>query len=313
MKTIKERTGLKILTYSAIMLFLFFTSCKDNDKIDFDANDNSNLQSESNSEAQLEDVSDMGSVAVSSDAGTLSGGKTGETAGNPRNITISDTRFACATVTLEFAADNVPGSVNPPVVANPHGTITIDFGNGCTGPNGRVRKGKILIEFKGRRFLPGSYVILSFANFSVDGIKVEGTRTETNASESLESAPKFNIVELDMKVTYTDGTFATRNSTRTRTWIRKSNPLEDEWTVTGEASGVTRKAKDYVMTITKALKFKRACAISSKVVIPVEGTKELVVDGKKITLDFGSGECDTKLTITVNGKSKEVEVSANGN
>ena len=55
MKTMKDLAGIKILSYSAIILFLFFTSCKDNDKIDFDANDNANLQSESNSDAQLEE------------------------------------------------------------------------------------------------------------------------------------------------------------------------------------------------------------------------------------------------------------------
>ena len=67
------------------------------------------------------------------------------------------------------------------------------------------------------------------------------------------------------------------------------------------------------MTITKDLVYKRSCAVTNKVFIAVQGTKELVVDGKKITIDYGNGECDNKVTITVNGKSKEVEASADGN
>ena len=240
------------------------------------------------------------------------GGKAGEIAGIPRSIKdkITDTRFSCATVTLEFFQDNVPASTG--VVANPHGKIVIDFGTGCTGPNGRVRKGQIVIEFKGRRFLPLSFVSITFVGYSVDGIKIEGTRTETNVSDSNESAPKFNITEVGMKVTYLDGTFATRTVDKTRTWNRAVNPSDDTWTVTGSASGTSRKGKEYSMLITKALKFSRSCAFILKVVVPVEGIKELTASGKKVTLDFGSGTCDTKVTITINGISKEVTMTDNG-
>lgn len=308
MKTTKSITGIKMLAYAAIALFLFFTSCKDTETVDYNADDNLNLQTEASSDAELEDAADMGSIAMSADAGTLTG-RSSEMAGPPRNINdkITDGRFKCATVTFEFAADNVPvdqGGV-------PHGFITIDFGAGCT-VNGRVRKGKIVIEFFGRRFMPGSKVIITFEDYFINAMQIEGTRTETNVTASTESGPKFEAVTV-VNVTFPDGTVATRNSTKTRQWIRASDPREDSWIVTGSAFGKTRKGVDYVMTITKALLFKRSCAISNKVVIPVEGVKELVSNAKKITIDFGNGECDSKVTITVNGKSKEVDVSGNGN
>ena len=122
---------------------------------------------------------------------------------------------------------------------------------------------------------------------------------------------RFTITE-DVTVTFLDGSTATRVSTRTRVWNRMPNPLQDTWTVTATDSGTTRRGHVYVMTITKALVFSRSCAIESKMVIPVEGTKELIVNDKKITTDFGSGNCDTTITITINGRSKEVTVSANG-
>ncbi len=304
------RTAMKVLSLTATALFLFFSSCKEQDTISFSADDNSNLQSEASIDAQSEDLSDLSGVAMTADAGTSTGGRAGDVAGNARSIVISDTRFQCATVTLEFAADNNPS--NPATI---HGYITIDFGTGCTGPNGRTRKGKIHVEFMGARFLPGSTVTITTENYSIDGIKIDGTRTEINSTGSTENAPKFTINE-DVTVTFLDNTTATRTSTRTRTWNRAANPLEDTWTVTGSAFGTTRKGKDYVMTITNPLVFKRACAILSKLVLPVQGTKELIVgsnaDAKKITTDFGDGTCDLKVTITINGRSKDVSLSATG-
>lgn len=305
MKTMKPRTVMKVLSFTAFALFMFLSSCKDQDTISYSSDDNANLQSESNLDAQLEDVSDMSGVAMSADAGTQTGGRKGETGSRVIPITF-DNRFSCATVTLEFAADN-----NPDIPSQIHGTITVDFGTGCTGPNGRVRKGKIYIEFQGRRFLPGSTVTITTDGYSVDGILINGTRTEVNATESSEDAPKFTISE-EVSITFLDGSIASRTATRTRTWNRTANPLQDSWTITGSAIGTSRKGVDYVMTITKALVFKRACAIESKVVIPVEGTKEIVTDAKKITMDFGNGTCDTTVTITVNGRSKDITVSPNG-
>ncbi|MDZ4715182.1 MAG: hypothetical protein SH819_06895 [Cytophagales bacterium] len=312
MKTTKSSYAIKTLTYMAVALFLFLTSCKDNETIDYTATDNTNLQTESNSEAELEDASDISSIAMSADGATLTGSRSGETSGNLRSIKdkITDARFSCATVELDFANDNVPAS--PGTAANPHGFITIDFGTGCTSPNGRIRKGKIVIEFKGRRFLPGSYVKITFEGYYVNGVKVEGMRLETNISGSTEENPTFRA-ETTVTVTFPDGTTATRTGDRTRVWNRAANPLNDTWTVTGGAFGKTRKGKEYVMTITKALIFKRSCAITNKVVMPVEGTKELVTENKKITIDFGTGECDTKVTVTINGKSKEVTVADTAN
>jgi hypothetical protein len=298
----KTRFALKAFTLTLMASFLFFTSCKDEETISFSSGDNTDLQSEASMDAQLEDVSDLAGVAVSSDAGTLTGSRT---SASSRVITpAGDTRFECATVTLEFAPDN-----NPPSVI--HGYIHIDFGTGCTGPNGRVRKGMIHVEFNGPRFMPNSTVTITTEDYYVDGIRIDGTRTELNASESTQDAPKFTIAE-EVTITFLDGTTATRSASRTRTWNRMANPLEDTWTVTGSAFGTTRRDVDYVMTITKPLLFKRSCAISSKMVVPVEGTKELVAGTKKIITDFGNGDCDTSITITVNGRTKDIQISANG-
>ncbi len=305
MKAMKNSFGQKAFSTVTVTVFLFLASCSDTNKIDYTSSDNANVQSEANSDSQTEETDDLATVAVSSDATTLTGGREDVSGRADGTISVSDDRFKCATVTLVKATDNS--------LTSPHGTITIDFGTGCTGPNGKVRKGKIIVEYKGRRFLPNSRIITTFSGYSVDGIAIEGTRTLTNTSASETAAISFSIVEDGMKVTYPDGTFATRTANRVRTWNRTANPLEDSWTVSGSASGANRKGKTYTMTITKDLVYKRSCAITNKVFIPVQGTKELTVDSKKVTLDYGTGTCDNIVTITINGKSNDVETTADGN
>jgi len=295
----KTNLMFKSLSYFTFMALLFLASCQD-DKIDFSANDSQNVENEAVSDAYYEDADDMSSIAVSSDDATLTGGR--ESSGG-RSIKgkISDLagRFDCATVEI-VTSDPTPGS--------PKGTITIDFGTGCTDKKGNVRKGKIVINYTGKRFISGSTVITTFADYFINGVKIEGTRTVTNASESLESNPKFGIEVTGGKATWPDGTFATREVNRTREWKRGNTPNVDEWVVEGTASGTNRNGRAYQMEITKALVYKRSCAITDKVFIAVEGTKVLTVENKQITIDYGDGACDKLVTITVNGKSREVEV-----
>jgi hypothetical protein len=41
--------------------------------------------------------------------------------------------------------------------------------------------------------------------------------------------------------------------------------------------------------------------------MPVQGVKTFVIDGTKhITIDYGNGDCDRTITITINGHTKTV-------
>jgi hypothetical protein len=300
MKTMKNMSGMKGLTTLVVTGLIFLASCED--KVDFNANDTQSVQNEASVDGYFEDTDDMALTAVSSDQGTVDGSRID--GGRLISKSLLDFRFACetTTVTIDFAADNT--------LAVPHGTITIDFGtDGCTDAKGNLRKGKIMIEFKGRRFLPNSTITTTTDGYSINGVKLEGTRVVTNVSGSTETTPKFSVVLTNGKATWPDNSTATRDVNRVREWIRAANPLNDQWNVTGTASGTNRNGKEYEMTITSALVYKRECAISAKVFMAVQGTKELTVNGRKITIDYGTGDCDKKVTITADGQSKEVDVS----
>lgn len=300
MKTNRLLAVWKYVTYVAVFGLLTLSSCED--RLDFTAADSENVEDEAATDSFFEDTDDMATLAVSVEGGALSGSREG--ANGRMGVRPNDSRFDCATVTVEFAADNTANV--------PHGYITIDFGEGCTDPRGNERKGIIRVEFKGRRFLPGSTIITTLDGYEINGVKLEGVRTVSNISGSTEENPKFNITLVGGKATWTSTTGevmeATREVNRTREWVRATNPANDQWIVTGTAAGVNRNGRVYEMEITKPMVYKRECALSDRVFIAVEGTKELIVDGKKITIDYGSGACDRLVTITINGESKEVRV-----
>ena len=299
MKTKGMFSGFKMLTWVTVLGLLGLSACED--RIDFTRSDSDNVENEAATDSYFEDTDDMATLAVSAEGGALNGSRE---ASNGRNgVRPNDKRFDCATVTFEFASDNSQ--------TTPHGFITIDFGTGCTDQRGNVRKGKIRVEFKGRRFLPGSQIITTLDGYSINEVKLEGVRTVTNISGSTEENPKLNILLTGGKATWTTSSgeqVATREVNRTREWIRATNPANDQWFVTGTAAGTNRNGKVYEMKITKRMVYKRECALGARVFIAVEGTKELVVDGKEIVIDYGSGACDRLVTITVNGQTREIEV-----
>ena len=189
--------------------------------------------------------------------------------------------------------------------------ITIDFGDGCTGPNGVVRSGKIIIKYDGHRFVSGSYWVVTFEEFYINRRHIEGVRTVTNISESLMSDPKFHIILEGGKVTWPDETFATREVDHVRVWLRAANPLLDEYHILAEstADGTTRKEINYSCVVLEDLVYKRVCRGPKNGRIPVAGVKEVVFGDRTYTIDFGDGECDTIVTVTTNGETKTIDLS----
>jgi hypothetical protein len=187
-------------------------------------------------------------------------------------------------------------------------TIVVDFGEGCIGKNGRERKGKIIITYTDRKFMPGAVHTMTFENFYVDGKLIEGTRTRTNISAGTDDYLRFSVVLENGKVTWEDGTFATREANWETSRIRTPNPINDERIRTGNANGVNKEGLEYTVNITKAIVWKRACMASDRIKIPVEGIKVKITDGNTVTVDYGDGTCDNLVTITKDGVSETVEL-----
>ena len=57
------------------------------------------------------------------------------------------------------------------------------------------------------------------------------------------------------------------------------------------------------------LVFKHECRGQKRGRIPVAGVKEVTVGEKVYTVDFGDGECDTMVTITIGDESRTIDLS----
>jgi hypothetical protein len=254
----------------------------------------------------FEDADDMTSLVMLADDGTDTGGRVAE---GPRTITITDPRFNCEGIVITITMDE---ESTPNV---PKGEIVIDFGEaGCTDILGNLRKGKIIINFTGRRFLPESTVVTTFDGYSINDIQLSGVRTLTNITESNVEAPKFQVELENGKAIWPDATEATREHCFVREWIRAANPLNDAMVVDQcadaevAASGTNRRGRAYTMTILEPLVYKRGCPIA------VEGVKQFVdvATGKVVLVDYGDGACDRIITISVDGNSRSVNVGRRG-
>ena len=272
---------------AVLSLAMIFYSCSENES-PLNSDDQLAVETESTIEFAFEDADDMmnSGLAVSdADAGNRTGSdEEGE----------NDDRWRCASFSHEKTGDK-------------SGTIRIDFGEGCTDPRGRTRKGAIVITYQGRRWVPGSVVETTFEDYSIKPsedsdleLALEGVRRVENISESLLSAPTFHVTLTNGLATFSDGTTHERNVDRIKRWIRGASPMADTWEVTGTAEGINRIDVAYTVTIQEPLIFSRAC-FRAKVFAPVSGIKVITTDTKTITIDYGDGSCDNTVAITVNG------------
>jgi hypothetical protein len=187
-------------------------------------------------------------------------------------------------------------------------TITVDFGDGCEDPRGIVRSGTILIEYGGEHREPGSYRIVTFEDFFIDSIQVEGTRTVTNITDTT-ADDGLEIYETSLvggKLTFTDGTTITREGGHTRTRYHGETREESYTLLTGNASGTLQDDTEYNMDITTEILITGECDVH----VPVSGVKEFVAGDNAVIIDFGDGTCDNLAEVTINGETVEIELES---
>lgn len=177
-------------------------------------------------------------------------------------------------------------------------TIVIDFGEGCVGPYGKTKKGKINIEVSDDIRNNGATRVITFDNFFIEEVQVEGTRTATNIGASSSGYPLISIVG-DLSATKGGDTW-TRTFERQREWIAGSETCErsdDEFLITGEGSTVGKKG--YVIDHTIITPLHIAPAQCNYI---QSGSLEVTYEGKYKTrggtIDWGAGDCDNMATLT---------------
>lgn len=191
-------------------------------------------------------------------------------------------------------------------------TIIIDFGDGCEGRRGRSRSGQIIITFDGDRETVGSFRSMTFENYFVDSMQIEGTRTHTildideNGNKTISSKTEGG------RITFSDGTFAKRDAETVRFRFRGES-LEDSYsTLEGSASGINADGLEYSMSIDNTIIIQGACIASGTGFVPVSGVKSFTNGESQMIIDYGDGTCDNIATVNTDGVSEEIELNGRG-
>lgn len=264
--------------------FVFFTACDTGDEkvdVNFDEEEQSAYMAEESTENLFDVIESITNSAVKY-PDSNSGGRIAES---------TDPELACAK--LDFTGDKQSGR------------LQIDFGDGCQGPDGKTRKGIIVVEYDGHWLTPGAEIYTILKNFYIDDIKIEGTRILTNVSLDMESLV-YTVEIVEGKVTWPDETFITRESDRIHTLVFGSGFDDFELHVEGVASGKTKLGVEYVAKTLEPLVFKSSCR-GNTIYLPASGIKTITIPEKPvITINHGNGDCDNKMTISIGEESKEV-------
>jgi hypothetical protein len=184
--------------------------------------------------------------------------------------------------------------------------ITIDFGTACTGKDGKVRSGKIIVNSTSFNTFP-SVRDKSFDNYFVDGKKIEGSVTKTITKDQ-ENNIRTAVIKENITITFSDGEGkATRSANLTRQYQRNGllNPADNQIVSWGTVEFTRISGLKVSKTINSAdpLVFKVACHHI------VSGTVSVTTSNNRSwTINYGDGSCDDKATLTIGDKTKEIKI-----
>lgn len=197
-------------------------------------------------------------------------------------------------------------SVTVDTVSTQH-KIIINFGStNCLCKDGRNRRGKIIVKYNGKYRDSGYVHTINFDGYYVNDNHVLGSKEVKNMGKNSQGDLYFdNSVDGHIVLTATGDTIS-QQAKKTRTWVSGENTLQlsdDAYRITGTGMHTKATGKMYITVITSPLLVALNCNWIK------EGTVSITpAGGQAITLDYGNGTCDDKALLTVNGKTKQVQL-----
>lgn len=186
---------------------------------------------------------------------------------------------------------------------------TVTFSEECEGKRGQVRSGSMIITYSETQGETGSFRQVTYDNFYLNGVKIEGIRRTEILSVDDSSKTMLTTVS-DGKMIYEDGTFKTRESTMTR-YVHFENNEKIYSTLSGSKSGISTEGVEFSVEITTPIKFVYDCFSTGerkRGKVPVEGIKVTTNGDELISTDFGDGTCDTLVEVTKDGEVETLDL-----
>ncbi len=214
---------------------------------------------------------------------------------------------ACRQVGAKSTNDTIQGCPVIYITGTWPKTVTLDFGTACTGDDGVVRRGKIISICTGLYIDSNTVITSTLDNYyeTINGVDhhVTGTQIIKNLGHNLAGHMHFSVDVQNASIAYSEGTI-NWTSQRDNEWVAGSgtllNPFDDEYLVTGTASGTDINGAAFTVNITTPLLCKFCTTLWSWIV--ASGKLDVVNAGyPTITVDYGDGSCDFIVYVIVNG------------
>ncbi|MDG1570829.1 hypothetical protein OZ410_00765 [Robiginitalea sp. M366] len=167
-------------------------------------------------------------------------------------------------------------------------TRTVDFGEGCEMPNGNVLTGILTLEFARNPEAASRTFELSLADFTFNGIAVEGGAHVLRVLDNGQGNPQ-SEVQSGFAATWPDGQTATWNGNRTREWVEGFGSGfwgDNVFLITGSQSFTGPLGNTFSRTVLEPLRREASCRFL------VSGVLEIQRNEATASLDFGDGSCD---------------------
>ncbi len=196
--------------------------------------------------------------------------------------------------------------------------VVMDFGtNGCIGPDGHFRKGKVITVYTKRLIIPGAVAETSFDGFYVDSVHVEGTHRIANISTVVTAGTppvdrKFNVRVTNGKLTKPNGNYVSWNSEKTITQVEGLAtvlPMDDIFKIEGGSQGQVKRGSllvNFSSNITEPLMKRFNCRWIARGVVKTTRVNTSTNNPWIATLNFGNGSCDNLAVLTINGVSYQI-------
>ena len=244
-------------------------------------------------EASFEDVTDVAQTAAEEE------GKSSEFGDNGRGffpsfIELRASIGDCATVTVTPNDSTYPK------------TITIDFGDSCKGRDGKVRSGAIIVHLTAPIRRPGSVITVTFRDFKLNRVKLEGTKIISNLSNP--PLHKWSIQVVGGKVTFPNGRGYSFDAAKYKKQVAGMDTRQvrnDVFEIEGRAKIVLNNGVTIHMNTETALVKKVACPWIS------DGLLKIKINDRELFLNYGypnHGECDNKALLTWNNGTNTKEI-----
>lgn len=177
-------------------------------------------------------------------------------------------------------------------------TVTVDFGNGCLGRDGKYRKGKIVSIYTNRMLVPGAKISTTFVGYHVDSFHIEGTHITENTSTS--NMQGLTVKVINAKITNTvNNRWIAWNTVKDVLQIEGNGtpnlPVDDVYRIKGNGNGGNSGGGTWTGEITEPLIKKFTCRWV------VKGIVRLTKNGNPFALNYGNGNCDNLAILYING------------